>query len=397
MTKKEYPEPWRRGKIYYFTITENGRRRNISTGRTGKERAREFVRSYVDRQVRGADLTLEAYTDVFFRWGKCPHVTRLLGENKSMSREHAKHCRAWLDNYVLSDPIFPNLPMKEIRRGHILDLRQRLRTGSLKDKTCTLNKVIKTVKTVLAEAYYREDIQTNPGSLIGKIDYKERERGVFTIEEVRNIFWYRPGEMRDNPLIDIMFSTMFLTGARVGELRALRWGAVDDKTGRAKIREAFKSEKEIGLPKWNKTREIVLPEILLRRLRVWHETTIYKEPDSFIFSTIDGGPPGQDWMKNRMIQLLKAAENDKRFDFEAGDRWLTPHSCRHTMNNALLGAGISPLLVQSFLGWSSMEVKILTKIQEGYTRLELLRLEDVAKKLDELYGEEPQASAAEGS
>jgi len=41
--------------------------------------------------------------------------------------------------------------------------------------------------------------------------------------------------------------------------RALRWNSIDLDTGRCLIREAFKDQKEIGLPKWNKSREIKVP------------------------------------------------------------------------------------------------------------------------------------------
>ena len=52
----------------------------------------------------------------------------------------------------------------------------------------------------------------------------------------------------------------------------------------------------------------------------------------------------------------------------------------------LLAAGVSPLLVQTYLGWTSEEAKILTRVQASYTALRLLNLEDVAKAIDGLYG-----------
>ncbi len=286
--------------------------------------------------------------------------------------------------------------MKEITRGDILNLRQRLRANELKKKSCTLNKVIKTIKAVFSEAHYREDIPANPGSQIGKINYTEKERGVFSIDEVRDILHYRPDEMKTNPLVDIVFATLMLVGLRSGELRALRWGSIDMATGRTKIKETFKSEKELGDPKWRKHRQIVLPRLLLVRFKAWHEQTLYKKPKHFVFSTLDGGPIGRDWLKTSMQKLLKEAESDNHFNFKIDGRWLTPHSCRHTCNTVLLAAGVSPLLIQSYLGWTSVEIKVLTKIQEGYTRLQLLRLEDVADALEEIYGEKSQASAAEG-
>jgi len=388
--KKEFPEPWRRGKNYYFTVNENGKRRNISTGLTGKERAREVVRDYIKKHRRGTDLIFSDYADQYFKWEICPRVARLLGEGKSISRQHVKNSRRWLEKYILSDSVFPTISMKEITRGDVIDLRQRLRIGVLSTKTGSLNKVIKTLKTILSEACFRDDIPSNPGAQIGNINYRALERGVFEISEVKDILHYQPGELRTNALANTVYTTLLLTGLRAGELRALRWGAVNMETGRTKIAEAFKNDIDIGTPKWGKTREIVLSRLLLDRLREWRDQTLYKKPEDFIFSNLDGKPISRAWLKFHMEKLLKAAEIDGRFTFEIVNRWLTPHSCRHTLNTILLSAGISPLIVQSFLGWSSAQSMILPEIQKNYTRFQLLRLEDVSDKLDELFGEKEE-------
>jgi hypothetical protein len=52
---------------------------------------------------------------------------------------------------------FSELKLNEIKIGDILDLRKRLKQ-KLGDKLNTVNKVISTVKTVLSEAAFREDI-----------------------------------------------------------------------------------------------------------------------------------------------------------------------------------------------------------------------------------------------
>jgi integrase len=181
-------------------------------------------------------------------------------------------------------------------------------------------------------------------------------------------------------------AALLCTGCRAGELRALRWAAVDLKSGRTSIREAFKNENEIGDPKWGKKREIVLPGILLERLRKWRETSRFTSPDDFVFSTLDRVPPGQTWIRKNLLRVLKSADADKKLNFKIGDRWLTPHACRHTINSHLLAAAVPALLVQTFLGWSSEENRILTRVQRSYTELKLFRLEDVASKIDELYG-----------
>jgi len=119
----------------------------------------------------------------------------------------------------------------------------------------------------------------------------------------------------------------------------------------------------------------------------WRESSKFTSPKDFVFSTLDGVPPGQTWIRKNLLRVLKSADADKDLSFKIGDRWLTPHACRHTINSHLLAAGVPALLVQTFLGWSSEENKILTRVQRSYTELKLFRLEDVASKVDELYGE----------
>ena len=302
-----------------------------------------------------------------------------------MGTVHVAKSRRWLDQVLSLAPEFADKPIARIKRGDLLDLRAWLE-GELTGKPNTTNKMVSTVKTVLSEAFFRGDIDADPGSRVGVLEYQQRRRGVMEILEVREILSKRPGEMATSPLVDLAIALLFCTGLRVGEVRALRWDAIDMDTGRCLIREAFKNEKEIGKPKWDKSRDIVLPLLLLRRLEAWHELHPPDDPRQFILS-VGGGPPvGVTWLRNCFKRVLASAEASADIAFVAGDRWLTPHSCRHSLNSHLLAAETSPLLCQSFLGWSSVEVQTLTAVQKGYSHLQLLNLQDVADTIDRLYG-----------
>lgn len=388
--KKKYPEPWKRQEspYYQFWWTDYaGKRRKHSSGEILKEQARKAIRKYVDRldsPETEDGLTFRAYAEPFFRWNTCPRVARLLDEGKSIGRTHVAKSRRWLELYVFPDLTFSALKIEQVRRADLLNLRNRLRG---KVGLNTLNKTISTVKTILSEAAFRQDIEMNPGADVGNVAYEQLQRGTFTVEEVREILAKRPGEMASSPLVDLVICALLCTGCRVGELRALRWSAVDLEGGRTTIREASKSEKDIGDPKWGKKREIALPRILLDRLRKWQEMTTRRALNDFVFSAdSEGHPPGQTWLRNNVSRVFKAADADKKMKFKLGERWLTPHACRYTLNTHLLAAGVPPLLVQTFLGWSSQEERILTRVQRSYTELRLFRLEDVSAKIDELYG-----------
>ena len=376
---------WKRGHVYYYQLP--GDTSYHSTGNDSKMRAIDFVYGQLQKG-KATDRTFYEYAEPFFKWADCPRVTRLRDEGKSIGRVHVAKSRRWLELRVFPDKLFSNLPIKEITRGDILDLRKRLR-GEVGPNT--LNKVIATVKTILSEANYRGDIPNNPGARVGNIKYEQAQRGVFSVEEVSEILTKRPGEMKSNRLVDVFVTTLLCTGIRVGELRALRWWAIDFETGRTRITEAFKGENEIGDPKWGKKREIAFPDLLLDRLRKWHVSSRYNEADDFVFTEIDGQAVGQTWIRKNLLRVLSSADMSEALAFKIGERWLTPHACRHTLNTHLLSAGVPPLLVQTYLGWSSQEQRILTAVQRTYTELRLFRIEDVAHEIDELYGVKKRA------
>ena len=144
--------------------------------------------------------------------------------------------------------------MKEIRRSHVLDLQSRLR-GTFGNNT--LNKVIDTVKTVLAEAYFREDIDRDPGSRIGHIKYPRKEPGVFTVEELRMLFGDR--QIWRDEADYTCFILAATTGMRKSEILALKWRSIDWEQEYVRVEEAWKNNTEIGPV----TSHIILSDFLI--------------------------------------------------------------------------------------------------------------------------------------
>jgi integrase len=214
-----------------------------------------------------------------------------------------------------------------------------------------------------------------------------RQRDILTPEETAQLIVSKPGDMAKNRLTDMLVVLLATTGMRSAEARALRWENVDLETRRVRIIEAFKdsSNRTVGLPKWNKTREIVLPKMTIERLRAWRQVSQHVADEDHVLATIDGRALGVTGIKGMIARVMKEAEKAKLFKLE--DRRITPHGFRHALNTYLLAAGVSPLLVQTYLGWTSAEARILTRVQTQYTRLSLLRLEDVAKAIESLYKE----------
>jgi len=383
-----FKRPGARVWHFYFR-TYDGRRLVRSTGQEKKADAARVMRAFLkerglDQDRDLSELSFRDYAAPYFT-EDCPRTLRRRAEGKAMGKVHVAKSRRWLEQVLELVPEFAEKPIARIRRGDLLDLRARLHQ-LLPERVNTVNKLIATVKTVLSEAAFRDEIASDPGAKVGILEYSQRQRGVLDVSEVREILEKKPGAMATDPLVDLAVTLLFATGCRVGEARALRWSAMDLSTGRCMIREAFKSDHELGPPKWGKIREIVLPKLLLSRLEAWRDRHPPEDPDRFVLSEGGGPPVGVTWLRNAFARVLAAAEASDELAFERGDRWLTPHACRHTLNTSLLAAEVSPLLVQTFLGWSSAEARALTNVQRQYSHLELLRLEDVAAKIDELYG-----------
>jgi len=88
---------------------------------------------------------------------------------------------------------------------------------------------------------------------------------------------------------------------------------------------------------------------------------------------------GQTWWQRRFISAMKAAGIDYK------GRNITAHSLRHSLNTHLVSSGLcNMVLVQAYLGWSST-IKYLTSVQQGYTHIKAIHLEEVATAIDRLY------------
>lgn len=86
--------------------------------------------------------------------------------------------------------------------------------------------MIATVKTILSEAHFREDIDSDPGAKIGIIKREKRERGILSQDELAFLFKDIP-VVWDSLQAYCVFNTAAKTGLRCGEVLALTWGALD--------------------------------------------------------------------------------------------------------------------------------------------------------------------------
>jgi integrase len=372
--KVDYPEPHRNpgGKTYYFHAYVKGKRKHLSTGKKVKREAYQYIREFFEKNISHefSEETFKEYSDIFYHWDTCPRVARRLNEGKPMGELHVAQCRRNLDKYVMTDPIFPLLTMRKIKRRDLLDLRERLKP-ILGDKVNTLNKTMNAVKTVFSEAYFREDIQTDPGSKIGALKEDRVARDILSENELRVLFQDPPGYWDDQLGFDFFF-TLANTGMRGAELRALKWDMWDRENKIIKVHRAWKGNKAetLGLPKWDKVRDIPVSDTVAETLESQNKE------NEFLFCG-NAHHLSYTWLFKRMKGSIA------RSGLDLGDRKITSHCLRHSVNTLLLSKGVNPISIQAYLGWSKDSA--LTRVQEGYTHFTPDHIREIPAILEDIW------------
>jgi integrase len=306
---------------------------------------------------------------------------------------------------------FARIILGKITRSDIYNLRRSLS----KDPGGRVGQqAFQAVKIILSEAYQREDIPDNPAVGIGVYKrpapdsgdpHAKRRRDAFDLQEYRLLWRYRwslvdfrrsgPGMGRQHTGAapdyrrGMALAILLAMGTRVSELRALRWRHIDLTTGHISIVEAFKGQlasSPIEGPKWGKKRPgLVIPDPLVDDL-VWYHADMAErsetlvDQDVFVIPNPDGGPVGASFIQGVWSDIRKISEDAINWN----DRWLTPHSCRHTLNTWLLILGAPPIQVQTFLGWESDAGKALATMQQHYGHLDLAGTRQAAAQVSKI-------------
>jgi len=369
--------------VYYYSINpSSGLRSTIckseqrkTTGCTTKYEATSYVLSRIEelksqKARKASDLSFREYVEPFWIWETCPHVDRLRGEGKSITRNHVKIQRSVMVNHLFTDTIV-SIPLSEITRDDILQFRSRLINKH--GYTRTVQKAMGILKTILKEAYFREHIDRDPTVGIGKIKYEQKEAGVFSPEELRILFSDIPGVWMDLKGY-CAFLLAATTGMRRGEILALQWRNIDFDQGVITIEQAWKGRGEIGPPKWNRKRIVPIPEKLLSTLSNLKDESIRIAPEDFVLCYDDGSRQGDTWWKKRFMRAMGKAGIDYKI------RNLKPHSFRHTLNTILRDAGQDPAKIRAALGWQQ------EKVQDNYTHWQFDHLKEQARIVDDILG-----------
>jgi integrase len=281
---------------------------------------------------------------------------------------HVADLRARLDKHIL--PRVGAIRLDRITVGSVEKMRDDLRANGYAPRT--INTIIRIVGAVFHAAIRRGEVVSNPVDKVERAFMASRELrpgddgGASVDEAVSPDGILSPVEIRSmitaaNPgLYRTLFATAALTGARSGELFALRWSDIElPKEGVAclYIRRTVSWARLKGEPIRARfyppktkagVRKIPIPPELVAALRVW-KMRCPATADDLVFPASNGRPIRR---SNALRYGLWAALR------RAGLRRVNMHSLRHSFASALIMGGAAVTEVQSLLGHASPAITL---------------------------------------
>jgi integrase len=243
---------------------------------------------------------------------------------------------------ALEDRVLPLIGSRKLSAVTTLDLQELVdRWLGEGQKASTIRNAIKPLQAIFRRARSRGGLPLNPTHDLELPASRPNEVEIVSPEVAAALLAALPVE--DRPL----WGTALYAGLRYGELRALRWSAVDTATGTIRVVESWDPREGRIAPKTPTSRRSTPMPGLLRDLMLEHRLRC-GEPadDALVFG--DGDQPFH------AASLYRQAD---RAWAKAGleDR-LRLHQARHTYASFMIAAGVNPKALSVFMGHSSIKV-----------------------------------------
>jgi len=144
------------------------------------------------------------------------------------------------------------------------------------------------------------------------------------------------------------WATALYAGLRYGELRALRWGAVDLDTRKIRVQESWDPLEGSIAPKTRTSRRTTpIPGVLQKVLLDHRQRGGGATDDALVFSERPGAPFHAASLYRRADRAWEKAGLVERLRF---------HQARHTYASFMIAAGVNPKALAVFMGHSSIKV-----------------------------------------
>lgn len=206
----------------------------------------------------------------------------------------------------------------------------------------TIRNSIKPLQAIYRRARAREGVSVNPTRDLELPAPDSREVEILAPDIAAGLIEALPVDDRG------IWATALYAGLRYGELRALRWGAVDLLAGTIRVRESWDPAAGSIAPKTRTSRRSTpVPEVLRELLNDRRSHAVQCAEDALVFAGADGLPFHAASLYRRADRAWSAAG--------LADR-LRLHQARHTYASFMIAAGVNAKALATFMGHSSIKV-----------------------------------------
>jgi integrase len=210
----------------------------------------------------------------------------------------------------------------------------------------TVRNVLATLHSIFELGRKRRWCRDNPVALADKPDAPRSDEIRFLDDaELEALLRAVPDDTL-GPTERAVYMAAAMTGARQGELLALRWRDVDWPARRVRVRRAY-VRGEYGAPKSRRSsRSVPLADRLAGELERHHRRSAWRGDDDIVFPhPATGGPLDRSKLLKRFKNALSAA----------GVREVRFHDLRHTFGTRMAAAGVPLRTVQEWMGHRDLQ------------------------------------------
>ena len=357
---------------YYYCYDSTGKRIKRTTSATSKAKALDIIAKRIAdgtlvrtegqaiAEAKKRRVIADDFFDRFFQDDSCPICSESLLRGKPYPERRAKSNRSSIEKYI--KPFFKGKAIVDITVADIKGWQQHIiRDKKMKQATC--NNFLILLSQMLQVAVDEEIIETNTAKKVKPLANDSVRFESFTPAEIRMLL---DTEWR-NPFMLIAVKLASTTGMRIGELRALRFGAIKD--GMLQISSSMTPDNIAKSTKSGKTRYCpILPEIEAELMAMKVERGA--DDNTFVFSNTNDGMPLSATFFSRELTL-------KLEELGIGHRSM--HSFRHFFNSMMAG-NVSGDILRSVIGHQSEDMT------DRYMHLEIADLSAIRDIQKKIYG-----------
>lgn len=325
------------GKYRDFTgVRKNYKKRGFATKREAVEAEQIFLATI--KGVKGR-ITVRALTEIYFKEKEKEIRTSTIMRKRSIYRKH-----------IL--PYFGDAYIDGIKQANVKEWVQAMTDKGLKEGT--MRSDLAELKALFNYAYNKGYIARNPCAGVRVLrdpnkvaDPEAAEENFWEVDEFKRFL-----EFVDDPFYKDLFSFLFMTGVRMGELVGLQWKHIDFDAKKINIKQSWsKDVRALTPPKTsNSIRSIDIQKPLLAILkRMYGHAKKYDGFSENFFVFGDHNITTYNAIHKRFQRYLNKSDV----------KHITLHGLRHSHASHLLSNPmISDLLVANRLGHT---VEILYK------------------------------------